>query len=130
MMLEATHMNSMRQAISAYDTSVSAVRTARATELDVFRRVTSKLRSSDPKTDFVGFCRALQDNRQLWTLLAIDVADPDNGLSSDLRAQIFYLAEFVDLQTSKIIAGGAEVAILIDVNLSVMRGLHAKVDTK
>lgn len=117
-------MNSTELARNAYDASVSTVRTARGTELEVFRRVTHKMKSTDPNKDFAGFCAALNDNRQLWTLLAVDVADQGNALPQQLRAQIFYLAEFTDIQTSRILSGNGSVDALIDVNMSMMRGLQ------
>jgi flagellar protein FlaF len=73
--------------------------------------------------EFPKFVAALHENRALWTILAADVADPDNGLPETLRAQIFYLAEFTDHQTSKILRGEGSADSLIEINTAVMRGL-------
>ena len=123
-------MNSTNLAKTAYDASTTTIRTARGTELEAFRRVTHRLKSTDPTQDFAGFCRALSDNRALWTLLAVDVADQRNALPKQLRAQIFYLAEFTDSHTSKVLNGQGDVDALVAVNTSVMRGLQPLIENR
>lgn len=108
---------------SAYSHSVTPVRTDRGNEYDTFVRVTRQLKLSDPKNDYPEFIRALYENRKLWTALAVDVAGADNKLNQQLRAQIFYLAEFTTEHTSRVIAGNADSGALVDINTSVMRGL-------
>ena len=120
-------MNAFNMAQTAYTSSSAPVRTERGTEYDVFSRVTHALKAATEKTeksDYPAFISALHENRKLWTLLAVDVADAENGLPSQLRAQLFYLAEFTQKHTSLVIAGKADPAPLIDVNTSVMRGLR------
>ena len=123
-------MNASTLAQAAYTSSAAPIRTARSTEYDIFARITRRLRKSDPKKDYAAMVSALHDNRQLWTLLAVDVADADNGLPQQLRAQIFYLAEFTLAQTSKILAGEDGIDDLIDVNTTIMRGLRPQAGTK
>lgn len=67
--------------------------------------------------------QALYDNRRLWTALAIDVAGPDNALPKELRAQIFYLAEFVQTHTGKVLARKARLSPLLEINAAILRGL-------
>ena len=86
---------------------------------------TANLRSAadaDPP-DFPRLAQALHLNRQLWTRLAADVADAGNPLPDDLRARIFYLAEFTAAHSGRVLRGRASVDALIEVNLAVMRGL-------
>ncbi|TDT73847.1 flagellar protein FlaF [Litoreibacter halocynthiae] len=121
-------MNVTLRAISAYGKNNTPLRTNRGIEYEVFARVTRSLteaRNADV-TDFPKLVEALHANRQLWNTLAADVADVENALPKMLRAQIFYLAEFVNVHTSKALAGNATVSALLDVNLSVMRGLSLK----
>jgi flagellar protein FlaF len=66
----------------------------------------------------------LQENRRLWVTLAAAVADNDNALPTDLRARLFYLAEFTEAHSKKVLRGTAPVAPLIEVNTAVMRGLR------
>ena len=117
-------MNAFNMAQTAYTSSSAPVRTERGTEYDVFSRVTHALKAATEKSDYPAFISALHENRKLWTLLAVDVADAENGLPRELRAQLFYLAEFTQKHTSLVIAGKADPAPLIDVNTSVMRGLR------
>ena len=49
----------------------------------------------------------------VWTTLAVDVADASNKLPQELRAQIFYLSEFVQLHTGKVLARKARLAPLL-----------------
>ncbi|MGR3660065.1 MAG: flagellar biosynthesis regulator FlaF [Paracoccaceae bacterium] len=116
-------MNAINRAQIAYSSATAPIRTDRGNEYDAFARVTRNLKSANAKINYPGFIQALHKNRELWTLLAINVADPENALPSQLRAQIFYLAEFTIDHTSKIIAGKADSSSLIDVNTLIMRGL-------
>lgn len=118
-------MNVIEQARQAYAPANTHLRTDRSTELQVFSQTTSRLRLAATATppDFSQLASALHENRRLWTLLAADVADDDNGLSPDLRAQIFYLAEFTAYHSRKVLKGDATVEALVDINLAIMRGL-------
>ncbi len=117
-------MNATNLAQTAYASSAAPIRTDRGTEYETFTRITLKLKKTSPTKDFPEFARALHDNRQLWTLLAVDVADSSNRLPQQLRAQIFYLAEFTQIHTSKILSGSVGVDALIAVNTAVMQGLR------
>ncbi|MGB3315780.1 MAG: flagellar biosynthesis regulator FlaF [Albidovulum sp.] len=118
-------MNAQFLAKTAYATAAIPTRTERGTEYEVFARVTHRLKSAARTGgDFNALVSALHDNRALWNALAADVATKTNGLPQDLRAQIFYLAEFTVHQTRRILAGEADAEVLVDVNMAVMRGLR------
>jgi flagellar protein FlaF len=104
------------------------VRTDRSVEYDTFARITAALRKAADavKENFAAFAKALDDNRRLWTIVAADVADGGNGLPKQLRAQIFYLAEFTLTQTSRILRGEASADVLIEINTMIMRGLRSQ----
>ncbi len=118
-------MNAAIRAYSALGTEPSAVRTDRGTEYEVFLRVTRELKilAKDPNGSFPRLVASLHRNRSLWTLLATEVSSPDNQLPEELRAKIFYLSEFVSHQTSQILSKKSDVQVLIDLNLTVMKGL-------
>ncbi len=118
-------MNTTLQARAAYGAAPLTLRTGRSAEYQVFAEVTARLRaaSNAAQADFPRLVAAVHDNRRLWTHLAADVADADNALPQALRAQIFYLAEFTDHQSQRILRGEASAAALIDINLAIMRGL-------
>ncbi|MCA8869491.1 MAG: flagellar biosynthesis regulator FlaF [Rhodobacteraceae bacterium] len=120
-------MNAAEMARTAYGQSRPSIRTDRSTEYDVFARITHNLKAAIErgKPGFTALVQALHENRKLWTILAADVAGNDNALPEQLRAQIFYLAEFTDMQSRKILAGTADAAILVEINTNIMRGLRS-----
>ena len=70
-------------------------------EYQVFCKVTGAINraaNADP-LNFATLADALNDNLTLWRTLALDVADVDNGLPNQLRAQLFYLYEFTQAHT-------------------------------
>ncbi len=111
---------------TAYSSPGQPIRTLRGTEYDLFARITHRLRTAIAldKSGFPTLARALHENRRLWTALAADVADHDNALPPSLRARIFYLSQFTQLHTSRVLAGEANADVLVDINTAVMRGLR------
>ena len=119
-------MNAIEQARQAYAGPQSPVRTGRQAEHQVFSTVTARLSAAlQPPGDLARLASALHDNRRLWTRLAVDVADRDNGLPQELRARLFYLAEFTHHHSQRVLEGEAERQVLVDINTAVMRGLGA-----
>lgn len=121
-------MNATQQAQTAYGTNGHTIRTHRGTEYEAFAQITGRLKQSAAagKSRFKDLASALHDNRRLWTILATDVADNDNGLPRDLRARIVYLAEFTRIHSGKVLAGTAEAGPLIEINTAIMRGLRER----
>ena len=111
---------------AAYTTERAPIRTDRGTEYELFARVTHRMRAAAAKgrPGFVALAEAIQQNHELWTLLASDVAGPDNALPRELRARIFYLAEFTQAHSRKILNDGASIAPLVEINAAMMRGLR------
>jgi len=110
----------------AYGQATAPTRTARGTEYEVLARITHRLIAAARKGNagFSELCRAIHDNRQLWTLLAADVVDDNNTLTDELRAQIFYLAEFTQTHSRKVLQRKGSVAALVEINSAIMRGLR------
>lgn len=121
-------MTAFSLAQRTYGQTTAPTRTARGAEYDVLVRITRQLISAARKGrgGFSDLCRAIHDNRQMWTILAGDVADRDNALPDDLRARIFYLAEFTHAHSSKVLRREANVAPLVEINSAVMRGLRTE----
>ncbi|SEQ71066.1 flagellar biosynthesis regulator FlaF [Thalassovita taeanensis] len=119
-------MNSQILAQRAYSQPSAPIRTPRGVEYEAFARITRRLASTARlgKSGFGALANALHDNRKLWTILATDVAGAENELPQDLRARIFYLAEFTQAHSRKVLSEGASVDALIEINASVMRGLR------
>lgn len=119
-------MNATILAKTAYANPGQPTRTLRGTEYEIFARITHRLKlaASRAEADFAALARALYDNRRLWTTLAADVASPDNELPEQLRARIFYLNEFTQSHSRKVLAGEAGVDVLLDINTAIMKGLR------
>lgn len=123
-------MNAVTMAKTAYTTNQAPIRTPRGAEYEAFARVTRQLKSA-AELGAPGFARlaeAIHANRRLWTLLAAHVADADNALPAELRARLFYLSEFTTHHSRKVLKGEDTVDILVEINLSVMRGLRQQAD--
>lgn len=120
-------MNIAALAQQTYEDTGSLIKTDKSIEYQIFSKITYRL-SRTIKGEFEDFKElvgALHDNRRLWTLLAADVASGDNELPSELRAQIFYLAEFTEKHSKEVLAGNADVQVLVEINTAVMRGLRS-----
>ncbi|MEM7320963.1 MAG: flagellar biosynthesis regulator FlaF [Pseudomonadota bacterium] len=119
-------MNALSIARQAYSAASTPTRTPKDTEYEVLARITHRLRTAAQRgaAGFPDLAAALHDNQRLWNIFASDVADPGNELPGELRARIFYLAEFTDLHTSQILARKASVAALLEVNTAILRGLR------
>lgn len=121
-------MNAQTMAKTAYATNRAPIRTPRGTEYEAFARVTRQIKATAElgQPGFARLVEALHTNRQLWTMLAADVAEQGNGLPQELRARIFYLAEFTAQHTRKVLAHEEDVIVLLEINMAVMRGLRTR----
>ena len=121
-------MNAIELARQAYAPSSFPIQSERRVEAQVIGKITSRLRGAAElkKANFAAFAEALHENRKLWAAFAAGIIDDDNGLPNILRAQIFYLAEFTELHSAKVLKGEEDVTALIEINKSVMRGLNSE----
>jgi flagellar protein FlaF len=119
-------MNAYARSQIAYSTNKSATRTEQSIEYELFAKMTSALARSAKSGLFESLAKAVHDNRRLWVTIAADVSDDGNTLPKELRAQIFYLAEFTQHHSSKVLNEGASVEPLIEINRSIMSGLFAQ----
>ncbi|MBU2992394.1 flagellar biosynthesis regulator FlaF [Octadecabacter sp. B2R22] len=118
----------MDQARQAYGHKTSPFRSGRSAEHQLFSEVTSRLTTTAGHlpSGFPAFAEAVQANRAVWTHLAAQVTDDENGLTKDLRARIFYLAEFTTFHSRKVLKGEADIKPLIEINTAMMRGLNPR----
>ncbi|MFN3279239.1 flagellar biosynthesis regulator FlaF [Paracoccus hibiscisoli] len=107
--------------------SSSKLRTPRDAEYDVFSRVTRMLRQAPRKADNPDTIQAVYKNNELWTLLGIDLADPGNALPDATKAGLISLAGFAIRHGQAVMAGTAATDPLIDINMTIMRGLRGDV---
>lgn len=118
-------MNLVERARDGYGQSAPTIRSSRASEYEAIAKTSHRLRNATlhRTRDYPTFVSAIHDNRKLWSILAADVAQAENGLPAALRARIFWLAEFTETESRRILRGTGDPAILIEINASVLRGL-------
>ena len=122
-------MNSLAHDSGAYGRAQTAARTPRSIEYEVIARITRRLKAAAAtrESDYPGFVAAVSDNLRLWAVLGTDVAASGNELPTPLRARIFYLFEFTEQHSRKLLAGEPVSAdILIEINVAVLRGLRGE----
>ena len=118
-------MNAMSMAQRAYAPINTPTRSDRSIEYDVIARITYRLKKAIESGKLPELLEAMHENRRLWRTLAVDVADIDNGLPTDLRARIFYLAEFTNHHTSAVIRNKVSAVPLLEINTAILRGLKS-----
>lgn len=121
-------MNVAHHAQSLYH-QARPLKSPRDLEYEVLARLTGRLQAALSATGPASIAQrmtALHENRQFWTALALDLAHPGNALPADLRARLFYLAEFTLRTTDRLMAGQGEGEILVEINTIVMRGLRGE----
>jgi len=121
-------VNAIDTAVRGYQQNRSSTQSERRTEYDVVAQITHRLRDAAQKAreDYPGYVAALTDNRRLWQIFAIDVLDKENALPPELKARIFYLAEFTEAHTKKILREKQSVLPLLEVNMAILRGLKSE----
>lgn len=120
----ASHSN----ALKGYAQAAPQAGSPRDIEYKALARITRKLRDAAEKgpRHFSDLARAIHENRQFWALLATDVAHPENALPESLRARVFYLAEFTQQHSAKVLSGRAKVTALLEINTATLRGLRGR----
>lgn len=119
-------MNAFSQAQRAYSAAAAPTRTPRGIEYDAVARVTRQLQQARKSGDFPALVQALQDNKSLWNIFAVDIAKRENPLPDSLKAQLFYLAQFTHQHTSKILARQGDIDPLLDINTAILAGLRGE----
>ncbi|MEL6677879.1 MAG: flagellar biosynthesis regulator FlaF [Pseudomonadota bacterium] len=111
---------------STYANPQTAIHTERGIEYQAFARATRRLKRAigDGDGAFADLAEALHENQRLWIALASDVARDANSLPQQLRAQLFYLNEFTQAHSRKVLSGRGDLDVLVDINTAVMRGLR------
>jgi len=107
----------------AYQKSQNSAESPRSMEYRAFALATGRLTEAANQNDYVKFYEALQFNRELWTILQADLADPNNQLPEALKASLLSLSLWVQRHTSLVMRGEASPDSLIEVNRQIMDGL-------
>ena len=121
-------MNVVERAREGYGRNAVPIKSHRAAEYEAIARISHRLRATamNRKSRYADFVSALHENSKLWSTLAVNVADPSNELPQELRARLFWLAEFTETETRRILKGQGDIAALIEVNAAILHGLNAQ----
>ncbi|MCV6591650.1 MAG: flagellar biosynthesis regulator FlaF [Silicimonas sp.] len=121
-------MSVVERAKQGYGRNAAPIKSHRAAEYEAIAKISHRLRAAclSKDSNFPEYIAALHENRKLWSTLAIDVAHPDNGLPQELRARLFWLAEFTESETSRLMRQEGDPAVLIEVNAAVLQGLRGQ----
>ena len=122
-------MTSHHRAQAGYGDTSRAVNAPRQIEYQAFARITHGLSAAiaaDGPGAFPALAEAMRQNIRLWTIIAADLANPNNGLPESLRAQLLSLAVFTRTHTERLLAREANPEALVEINTAIMRGLRAQ----
>ncbi len=121
-------MNVVERARKGYGRNAVPIKSHRAAEYEAIARISHRLRAAaiDRSNNYADYVHALSENSKLWTTLAVDVAQTENSLPKELRARLFWLAEFTAHETRKLLKDEGDVGILIEINAAVLQGLRAQ----
>ncbi len=119
-------MNVVERAQDGYGRNAIHMKSPRDAEYEAIAKISHRLRAAaqNRSKDFAAYVGALHDNNRLWTTLATELAQPENELPKDLRARLFWLAEFTASETRKLLRNEGDVGILIEINSAVLQGLR------
>jgi flagellar protein FlaF len=126
-------MTLQRNAARGYSQINRQTGSDRQIELQLFSRITAKLRVQD--RIYSGFltadlAQALVENARLWNLIFIDLSNAENRLPVALKASLIELSEFTQYHTQEVLRGEADFGVLIDINTNIINGLKQSLSPK
>lgn len=111
--------------LNAYERTRSITETARATERRLMMQITGDLIAArDAGQTGTALTPALFRNREVWSVFTSACAARGNQLPDPIRAAIVSLGLWVDRYTSDVAAGRDGIDPLIEVNRTIIDGLH------
>ena len=122
-------MNEMTLAQHTYGSASQATRSPRDIEYMALARLSHGLRDAAAArdTNFPAFASAVSRNLAFWSIVATDVSGSANALPEELRERLFWLSEFVRVESRRVLRGEADVESLVEINLNMMQGLRPAV---
>lgn len=105
----------------------NALRSSQDLEYDAFSYVTRLMRQAGNTGRSKELINAVSRNNELWTFIADMLIDPTNALSDETKAGLLSLAGFSIRHGHAVLAGNASTDVLIDINMSVMKGIRGGV---
>jgi flagellar protein FlaF len=112
--------------LNAYKSAQVATEDPRTTEYRLFGQVTGALlNAKQANAAGAPLVEAVDWNRRLWRTLAADCMDDRNTLTQDVRAKIISLSLWVAKYSRSVTREKAPLDPLIEINRTIMQGLHA-----
>ena len=126
--------------IRAYRKTIAQTETPRQIERRLFSEVTSDLKEQidfdlldDPESKLASLSQGLRQivhrNQRIWQTLRFDLMESGNALDPALRASLISLALWVERHSTGVLEGTQKIKPLVDVNLSIIRGLSGDRDS-
>lgn len=118
-------MSKAQLAANGYAHGGERVKDFRAQEYDVIIGVTRDLQRvrDNANASFNDKVGVIHKNEKLWITIGAQVAGDTNALPQNLRAGLLYIAKFVSHHSNNVLNKSADIDILVDLNVSVLRGL-------
>ena len=118
-------MSKAQLAANGYSNSGERIKDFRTQEYDVIIGVTRELQKlrDDANANFNDIVKVVHKNERLWITIGAQVAADTNALPQNLRASLLYMAKFVSHHSNKVLKKDGDLTILVDLNVSVLRGL-------
>ena len=109
-----------------YKSPSSGTKAASDNEYNLLGQISGELKIAydNRVSKYPELVEAVTRNSLLWTIFAAEAADQRNGLSEEIRAKIFWLAQYVDLESKNVLRELSGAENLIEINKCIMRGLR------
>lgn len=118
-----------QDSLKAYQSIQKTELTAREAEAMAFTKAAVMLEDAKKNIEDKSLLsQALRFNQLFWTILQADIANPDNLLPNEIKANIMSLSLFVDKQTMRPLNSIdlSDLEVLIDINRNLAMGLRQK----
>jgi flagellar protein FlaF len=111
--------------LAAYQRTRAIAETPREAEYRLMSQITGEMiQARDTGLKGVALMPTLGRNREAWNAFSSACGAPGNQLPDTLRASIISLALWVDRHTSDVVTGRDSIDELIEVNRTIIEGLH------
>lgn len=118
--------------IDAYHSVEKEALTGRALEAAILSRAALRLRAvrdqwDSPERDPL-LEEALRYNQRIWTLLQVELTNPENPLPKEIKENLLTLSSFIDKRTFETMAYPAadKLDALININHNIAAGLRSE----
>ncbi len=118
-------MSEAQQAARGYSKNGENIKDFRTQEYDVILGVTRELKKVQSNADstFNDVVSVVHKNEKLWNAIGSQVAEEANALPLNLKASLFSIARFVSAHSTEVLKRNADLDVLLELNVSVLRGL-------